>query len=316
MDEERKVMLLKKRKRKIIFCIILTTVLFLPLILQLLHNLSVISFSPTEFIKSAGFSSVDVKSEFVSFHDVGQGDCTVIKSGNRTAVIDFGKRDDADFLYRDLKKMGIGRIDLAIVTHCHEDHLGGIKRLCESMPIDVAVISKETAQDYDEDYYNEAVSALKSVNCEILNPEAGTVFSLGDAEIEIIFANYPAKNENDRSTILKIKIGGKTVLITGDCSQDEEKEILKSNIDIKANILKVGHHGSNSSCSDEFLKAVEPQVAVISCGYDNIYSHPSDELLERLKNHKINIYRTDLDGDVNITFKGKKFYVGVERKAA
>ena len=138
--------------------------------------------------------------------------------------------------------------------------------------------------------------------------KSGEVFKIDGVEVEIIFAPNVGTG-NEISNVYKIRYGDITFLITGDLIIENESQMLREGIDVKSTVLKVGHHGSKTSSSEEFLKAVNPKVAVICVGYGNNFGHPRAEVLERLENLNVKIFRTDIDGLIKFKTDGKKLSV-------
>lgn len=310
--EEKK---LKKLNLKKLGYLLAAVVSALLIIIEVGFYSGAIGFSPSNSIAELfGISAKDAKSEFIEFYDIGQGDCTIIKSGDKCAVIDFGSADDADALYWHLRSLGISRIDYALVTHYHEDHLGGLCDVMERMPVEKIIISEDFAEDCDRDTADRFYELVKTNNPKIIRPEIGMSVSVGNAQLKIIYQNPLAEAENNRSVILKLEFYGTTFLFTGDSEAESEEALINSGADITADILKLGHHGSSTSTGENLLKAVNPGIAVISCGYNNYYNHPSDTVLERLMAYNVEYYRTDLDGNITLSFKDNVFYITTERQ--
>ena len=221
--------------------------------------------------------TVPIKNTFsneVSFINVGQGDSTLIRVKNKTILVDTGGslyKDIAnDTLIPYLKKKRIYKLDAVFITH------------------------------YDMDHYY-ALESLKA-NFRVKDIYDYTNFSNYDNEILQIYnfnnINYEKVEENSRSLVLGFSLGGKNFLLMGDAPSEIEKEIIKKYKKLDCDILKVGHHGSDTSSSLEFLKAVTPEEAIISCGVNNSYGHPSEEVVNRLNDLDIKIRRTDLEGTI------------------
>lgn len=279
----------------IMFCVVLV-------VLEGCYILGIISNSPSKALLSyfdAG--AVNDKSEFVLFLDVGQGDCTIIKSKNYTAIIDFGVTDEDNTIYSKLLEFGIARVDLAVITHHHNDHFGGFNNLIKNIKVDNLLINSTSADDSQKDELGAVLITANKYGVNIINPQIGTCFSLGDATLKVLYIDPLASKENNRSIITMLYMGGKKILLTGDAESMVEKHIAKT-INIDCDILKMGHHGSYTSTTKNLLNAATPSVAVASAGYDNIYNHPSDWALLRLEFAGVNLYRTDLDGDIYIKF--------------
>ena len=258
------------------------------------------SFSDLGLI-NACFKSPDNGGDYVEFLNAGQADCTLIKSGDYAALIDFGLQTDGDKLYTNLLKRGIKKIDLAIITHHHNDHMGGFLNLSEKMKIEHLVISSSSAEDGEAQLYEQVIKSADKNGTKLILPVTNSSFSFGNAKLNILSCNDSAVEENNRSIIIKVNIFGKSILFTGDADSSIEQEIVQK-LNLKCDILKMGHHGSAGSSDSSFLKAANPRFAVASCGYDNLYSHPSDLAVERAKKLGITVLRTDLDYNIRFSF--------------
>lgn len=233
--------------------------------------------------------------------DVGQGDSFYIETKNRkTILVDGGGSESSDYdigeniLVPYLLDKGKTKIDLVIISHPHEDHIEGIFTVIEKLKVKKVIIGENLDN-------NELIIKLKEIcknrKTKIIKVSAGDSFCIDDVYFDVIYPNIKIKEENinNMSLVLKMKYGEIVTLFTGDLEEEAENNI---NQNIKADILKVSHHGSNTSTSDKFLNKVLPKIALISVGKDNSYGHPSKEVLERLERKNINIYRTDLIGEV------------------
>lgn len=276
-------------------------------------NISESSLS-TFLLKAFNATNEDNESQLVEFVNVGQGDCTIIKSGEMTAVVDFGEVSNS-VIQKRLLKLGVDRVDLAIITHHHSDHMGGFLNLLESMPVDRLMINDSTAEDGDRTLYNQIMEATRKRNVQLYRPKEGSTFEIGNATIKVLYTSDTEDEENNRSTVIMITVGGKKILITGDGENQVEKH-LYSNCNIDCDILKLGHHGSYTSSSEKFLKTATPTVAIASSGYNNLYGHPSKWTVERLELLNVKLYRTDLDKTVTVTFDERKdtFSITTERR--
>ena len=212
--------------------------------------------------------------DYVTFINVGQGDSTLIKYKTSTILIDTGglkyKDIATEVLVPYFKKKQIYQIDLLITTHDDFDHSGGVTSLAENFKV----------KRYEKDYLSFPlnVNGLTITNYNV----------------------YPElwNEENDSSLVLGFKINSYNYLVMGDATKEIEYEIMKHNDYVPCDILKVGHHGSKTSSSDEFIKYLHPTVAIISCGKNNSYGHPHSEVLAVLKKNKVIIRRTDLEGTI------------------
>ncbi len=302
---------------KKVLAVLIAIAILLFVATEFLYSYNIISFSPSqslsEFFK---VNPVDTESEEVYFLNVGQGDSTVIKSKGSVAVIDFGPENENNVLYRSLLDFGINKIDLAVITHNHVDHLGGFLNLAKNFEIKRLLINDTVAEDADETVLKNVLSLAVEKNIKIYKPKMNSSFKIGDATLKIIYTDISAEKENNRSVVSMLSIAGTKILFTGDAESKVEKHIAE-NFNIDCDILKMGHHGSYTSTTKKFLEAASPKVAIASAGYDNIYSHPSKWAEQRLKQENIRMYRTDLDKTIRCRFdkQNKIFKITSERKA-
>lgn len=305
----------KKLSFKQISFYIVVFLVALSIVFEIAYHYNAVDFSPSKYIENIfSASSENSESEFIRFSDVGQGDCTIIKSKDKCAIIDFGGENASDKLYWELKSLGISKIDFAIVTHWHSDHLGGLCDVMEKMSVNNIVISETFADDCDFDTVNRFYSLLKTTDTKIINPETGMKTTVGSSVITVIYQNKTADKENNRSLITKVDFHNVSVMIMGDAETETEKGLINSGVDISADILKLGHHGSNTSTGIRLLEAISPDIAIVSCGYNNLYNHPSDKTVDRLISSGIKYYRTDFDGGITVKFNDNNFSVTTERQ--
>lgn len=250
-------------------------------------------------------SQVQSNKMLVHYIDVGQGDCILIQVNNKNLLIDSGPKSDKKKFLNYLNSLNLKKLDYVIATHPHEDHIGNMANVINSYKITDFYAPK--IQSNTKTFEN-MVDALKSKKLKINVIKRGTsTINLGNNTRVTIFS--PTKNDyenlNNYSPVMKIEYGKTSFLFTGDAQNDIEKEILSNNDDISADILKIGHHGSSTSTSENFLKKVNPSIGVISVGEGNVYNHPNDDILERLKKNEITIYRTDTNGTIILSSDGK-----------
>ena len=239
----------------------------------------------------------------VHFIDVGQADCMLAIQGDHAMLIDAGNNDDADTVITYLKKQGVSRLDYLIATHPHEDHIGSVDNVIRTFNIG-KVLMPDLSTRYKT--YTDVIQAIDAKNLTVIHPNFGQVYQLGDASFKIL--SQPASeyfSVNAASLILRISFGQNAFLLTGDAEVTEEEQLLSTDIDIHADVLKVGHHGSNSSTSVAFLEAVAPSAAVIEVSADNPYGYPDSDVLNDLVAAHAAIYRTDLAGDIIATSNGQ-----------
>lgn len=248
----------------------------------------------------------------VYFIDVGQGDSALILCDGHVMLIDGGRSNQSDRLFTFLKDRGVTHLDYIVATHPDDDHIGGLAGALNYASADIALSPVVT---HDSQAFQNFKKYLDKQGGKLLVPKAGEQYSLGSSVISVLgpLEIVESDSDNNNSLVLKIDHGNNSFLFTGDAENKEELDILHTSVNLKSTVLKVGHHGSASSTGEEFLAAVDPAVAVISCGEDNEYGHPTEEVLERLKSHEVQILRTDLQGDITFFEKSGVLICEVER---
>ncbi len=248
----------------------------------------------------------------IHYIDVGQGDSELIQIEDKNILIDAGTSDKEAIDY--IKSIGVTNLDYVIATHPHEDHIGSMDDVIKEANIGVFYSPKIT---YTTKTYENMVKALKDKNLKITVPKVGDSLTIGNATLTFLAPNSTGYEDiNNYSIVCKLKYGNTSFIFMGDAEDISESEILKKQLDIQADVLKVGHHGSSSSTTKAFLDKVNPKYAVISCGKGNDYGHPHKETLDKLNAKNINVFRTDLEGTIVATSNGKdiKFNVNPVEK--
>lgn len=244
----------------------------------------------------------------VHFIDVDQGDSTFIELPNGEAMlIDAGETDQADKVVTYIYTQGYDTIDYVVATHAHSDHIGGLPVVLDSFNIGNFYMTSAVATT---SIYENMLNAVDESGAAVHDVMAGDViYNEANLLIEVVAPkeiDYDEQNNN--SVVIKLTYGDDKFLFTGDAEKSEEDGIWTN---IKCDVLKVGHHGSDSSSSSNFLKKIEPSYAVISCGLHNSYGHPTDDVLKRLDDRNIDVYRTDLQGTIVFTSDGSNISVNV-----
>ncbi len=247
----------------------------------------------------------------VTFLDVGQADAILIRSNNSTMLIDTGSNRGADELVSLLKSMNIRKVDVLVGTHPHEDHIGGMDSVINNFDIGDIYMPEVAATTRT---FEDVLTAIENKNLTVTSPEPGSNFIIGDATCTILAPNSEDYSDlNNYSIVIRLLYGNTSFLFTGDAETVSEKEMLEKGYNLKSDVLKVGHHGSTTSTSVDFLQAVSPDFAVIMAGEDNDYGHPHQETLDLLNSAGIKIYRTDLNGSITFTSNGSGLSVSTER---
>jgi len=232
----------------------------------------------------------------VQFIDVGQADAAFITCGNEAMLIDGGNVNDSQKIYSILQNSGYKNLKAIIVSHAHEDHCGGIAAALSVCTVDV-VYSPVTY--YDSDAF---LNITKKATLTI--PKAGETFMLGTARVEILGPVKSYDNPNNTSIVCKITNGKDSILFTGDMETTAERDLIESGAKLSADVLKVGHHGADTSTGYVFLREVMPTYGIISVGSNNSYGHPTEAVLSKLRDADVKVYRTDMQGDIIVKSSG------------
>ena len=231
----------------------------------------------------------------ILFLDVGQADCMLISCGGRYMLVDGGNAGDSRLVAAALKNRGVTYLDYIVCTHAHEDHAGGLAGALNVCEIGQALAPVQSSRNLP---FSNFAKYVKKQGKSITVPEADETFALGDATVQVLGPRRDYDSTNNTSLVLMVTYGETRFLLTGDMEREAEQDLIDDGCDLKADLLKVGHHGSYSSTSYVFLNEVMPEYAVIQVGKDNGYGHPRDEVLSRLRDAGVALYRNDLQGDI------------------
>ena len=248
----------------------------------------------------------------VNFIDVGQADSAIIICDGKAMLIDGGNADDSSLIYTYLKNHGIDHLDYLVCTHAHEDHVGGLAGALNYATVAVAYCP---VKSYDSKAFNNFTKYLENQGVSITVPSAGDTFTLGSASVTVLGPINPSDEPNNTSIVLRIVYGSTSFLFTGDAEREEEQDILDAGCSLSSTVLKVGHHGGETSTTYPFLREVMPQYAIISVGADNSYGHPTEATLSRLRDAGVTVYRTDMQGNIICTSDGKTVSFATEKNA-
>lgn len=257
---------------------------------------------------SSSKSNIVPKNELlVHFINVGQGDSILLQSSTKNMLIDAGPKSNSDKLIKYLKEVGVKKLDVIVATHPHEDHIGGMVAVIKNFDIGVFYAPKKTA---NTNVFENMVKALQDKNLKINVAKAGIKIDFDkDIPCEMLAPNSDSYEDiNNYSAVLKVNYKDTSFLFTGDAEKLSEREIIQKGSDLKADVLKLGHHGSSSSSSKEFLDKVSPKYAIISCAKNNDYGHPHKETITEMNKRNIKVFRTDMDGDIILKSDGKNIY--------
>ena len=257
----------------------------------------------------------------VLFLDIGQGDSILVLSpGGHAMLIDGGNssRDANEVIIPTLHAYGYDKLDFLVATHPDQDHIGGLVTVLQEVPVSCAML---TGQEHTTQTYEALLGEISRLkNAGQLTPiktRRGTPLDLDPAlKVEVLAPGddvVQTSDNNNASIVIRLTYGAVSFLFTGDAEEEEEAWILDQGDDLRAQILKVSHHGSKTGTSDAWLNAVAPEVAAISVGENNRYGHPSSQVIERLARRKIKIYRTDQQGTITVTTDGSSYQVSTEK---
>lgn len=246
----------------------------------------------------------------VHFIDVGQADSILIENKDEYILIDAGNNADSDLVVNYIKENNIKNLKYVIGTHPHEDHIGGLDKVIDNFNIGTLYMPKVTATTKT---FKDVVASAKSKKLNFTVPKVEEKFTVGDSTCTIFAPNSESYEDmNEYSIVIKLEYGDTSFLFTGDAETVSEKEMINKGFNLKSTVLKLGHHGSHTSTSEEFLNKVNPTYGVITVGQDNDYGHPRQNVMERLKNKGIKVYRTDEQGTIIATSNGAEVKFNVK----
>lgn len=253
--------------------------------------------------------------------DIGQGDAILIQTGTQNVLVDTGDLDQRDTLRAALEQAGVKRIDKIILTHPHADHIGGMGMLLDAYAVGMVY---DNGMPSGSKIYLGYMRQIKEKNVPRQGLVTGDVLDLGGrARFEVLAPSAALVQKgtvkgykhdpNNECVVGRLVFGSFTMLLTGDAEKKEEKDILAAGGDVQSMVLKAGHHGSKTSSTADFLRAVRPKTALISCGADNDYGHPHKETLKKYRALKLDIYATPQNGTITVTSDGTDYKVTTER---
>lgn len=236
----------------------------------------------------------------VYYFDVGQADSILIRENDNNILIDAGNNEDGEKLVNYLKNdLNIEKFNMVVGTHPHEDHIGGLDNVIDSFDIDTILMPNATSTSKT---FENVLDSIEKKDYKITVPKNNEVFNYNNINIKVLYTGTDEKDLNNTSIVLKLTYQNNKFLFMGDATSKVEKKLL--NEDIKSDVLKIGHHGSEYSTTKNFLDKVNPQYAIIEVGKNNMYKHPKEITLDKLNKKNIKIYRTDIDGTIKVVSDG------------
>lgn len=246
--------------------------------------------------------------------DVGQADSILIKTDDKTVLIDAGENENAVDVYKYLMAHDVEKIDILIGSHPHSDHIGGLDYIIEKLPVDTIIMPKIPDEIVPTTKtYTDVLTIILEQGKKITQPIVNKTYDLGGgASLTLLAPNAEYSDLNNMSIVSRLDFGEASFLFTGDSSKEAENDIMRLGLDVDVDILSVAHHGSNSSSTDTYLEKIAPMLSVISVGIDNSYGHPHKEVIKRLSAYG-EIYQTSVMGDIIFTTDGKTINITTEK---
>lgn len=282
-----------KNKKIIISILSVIIVLVLSLFYEQLKPL----FEPLE----ADGTRID--SEFsVHFINVGQGECTLIKTPDGNMLIDAGENGYEKTVLDYLEAQGVDSLKYLVATHPHSDHIGGVAEVLDAVPTENIIMPRLSKNNTPTTTtYEKMLTAIKNSGAKLIAAKPGNEYSFGGAEFTVLAPFEQDENLNNMSVVIKLTYKGYSFVFSGDAEKDVEKQILKAGYDISADVYKGAHHGSSTSNSKNFVKAINPTYAVLSYEQDNSYGHPHRETIDLFNKEGIVYYSTADYGTIVFT---------------
>ncbi|MBQ7067166.1 MAG: MBL fold metallo-hydrolase [Lachnospiraceae bacterium] len=265
----------------------------------------------SETVISESAENVETQSKqgfYIAYFDVGQGDSALIVCDGHAMLVDAGLNDQGSLLKNYLKQCGIKQLDYLVLTHFDADHIGAADVIIDNYSIDTLIMPDA---EKDTETYRDVIAAMKYAALQPTYPAVGDKYTLGSASFRIVAPNsYDyGDNANNYSVGFIITYGNTRFFFAGDAEKEAEDDMMANGLPLNADVYKVSHHGSSTCSGSSFLDAINPSYAVISCGKNNSYGHPHEEVIKELESRDITIFRTDKQGTVyassdgeNITF--------------
>lgn len=276
----------------------------------------VVTFGINIFIDSNNVSTdvatLDNSNLEVHFIDVGQGDSTFIESNNEVMLIDAGEEESSEKIIEFLKDNDVTTLKYVVATHPHSDHIGGVNKILDTFEVENIIMPNATTNTKT---FEDLVTNIKNKNINVIMANKNSnIYSLGDSQFKLLSPKgIFIDNLNNNSVVLKLEYENASFLFTGDIEKEAENQLVYSNLDLSSTVLKVAHHGSDTSSTVEFLNKVNPIVSVISVGEGNSYNHPYENVIRRINEYSEYLYRTDINGTVSMYTDGEQLEIECEK---
>ncbi|GIO65324.1 ComEC/Rec2 family competence protein [Paenibacillus sp. JTLBN-2024] len=248
----------------------------------------------------------------VYFLDVGQGASQLLVTpSGKTMLIDAGNNDKEQVMLDYMKQYHISKLDVVIGTHPDADHIGGLDKVIDQIPVETIYMPKVQSNTKT---FESVLKSIKNKGLKVKTAKAGLSWDLDDeVHVDMLAPTRSYDDSNNMSAVVKVTYGQTSFLLTGDAESASEKDMIASGADLQADVLLVGHHGSNSSTTLSFLKKVNPKYAVIQVGKGNTYGHPKSAILSRLQKQGVEVFRNDRQGTVEVDSDGSSIQISTER---
>ena len=270
-----------------------------------------------EIFRAAGLNETVSAQEYpfsVHFIDVGQADCSLILCGEDAVLIDAGDVDAYRTIDAYLQSQGITQLQYLILTHAHADHIGSADEVLENYTVENVILPRYTEKNTPTTaVYEDLLYALDESGAKVFAAQPGNVYTLTAFSFTVLAPNRDYIELNDTSVVIRAVYENTAFLFQGDAETPSEEDILETGLPVQADVIKLGHHGSKTASSEEYLRAVMPTLAVIPCGEGNSYNLPSTEILDRLDAMGIDYRRTDRNGTIVVTSDGERVGVQTEK---
>lgn len=289
-------------------------------------------------ISAAMSSALGGENLTAHFIDVGQGDCILMTLGEKSILIDGGSPKMGQRVESYLREQNVSSLDLVILTHPHDDHMGGLIKILEDLPVEEVIESGQTDSSLLYKMFKSLIDQNNishrtvqrgqeivldmDLKIDVLSPPLPTSRDLNNSSpivlkipAETVAVKIISGNMNQNSLVLRVEYGIVSFLLMGDADTVTEGSLATSGCNLSSNILKVGHHGGSSASSAPFLRCVMPEISIIQVGRENFYGYPTQETLNALQEVGSEIYRTDLSGNIVITTDGLNYSVSAEKSS-
>ncbi len=304
----------EKERRNVFIALFLC---FFAIVITFLELFGITNWHKVNMISGAVDGIKIADTDFAVYYlDVGQSDCSIVVCDDKVMVIDTGSYPQTEKIREALYSLEVEQIDYLVITHQHDDHMSGAEKLMNIYDVKniiMPMLSEDNA--VNSETYSRLLRSFSDNNVNPIASQSIEKFNLGNAEIQILAPNKQYKELNNMSVVMRITYGNNSFLFQGDAESQIEKELLNSDYNLTADVLKIGHHGSKTASSEKYLDAVNPQIAIISCGQGNSYGHPRVTVMEYLVERNIDYYITAYNGDITIGSDGKNIEIFTQYKA-